>query len=162
MQLGCIYTGAPEGPAWERGSRNLHTQSRLAWSHHWQRLTSVQGGLPEGPGQAGAGGVSHVSRLEQRACRTSLSLQVHKLRTMSTHWLLPAVSTRTPFQQQQQECTRVHTCRILQFERAWGSTSGRTAGCLAVEKPGLWDQNGQNHRCVCSPPGCQPASFLKN
>ena len=51
--------------------------------------------------------------------------------------------------------------KIIQFERAWGSTSGKTAGCLAVEKPGLWDQNGQNHRCVCSPPGCQPALFFK-
>ena len=51
------------------------------------------GGFPEGPGQAGASGVSHVSRLEQGACGTSLSLQVHKLRTTSTHWLLPPVST---------------------------------------------------------------------
>ena len=41
-------TGAPEGPGWERGSRNLHTQSRLAWSHHWQRLTSAQGGSLRG------------------------------------------------------------------------------------------------------------------
>ena len=60
------------GPWVGKRVRNLHTQPTLAWSHHWQHLTSAQGRPPEGPGQAGAGRVSRVSRLEQGSCRTSL------------------------------------------------------------------------------------------
>ena len=159
--------GTTEGPVWERGSRNIHTQLRLAWNHHRQSLTSAWG-IPwggEAPGQAGAGGASLVSRLEQAACGTGCPSCRN-----TTSGPCPDTGYYCPFSQEHPSHSNnksapkcIYAGDGRDSTRFWRASRishpERTAGSSVGEKSGLLDQDGQNHHCVCNPPAVSQLRF---